>query len=151
MKLISSQYLWQALRAQVRKSVAKPLLATNHRFAIVAAKTKAIEPVPTPTTTPHKPIKCHGFVIKIVENAPIPTVVSAVITTRRIPKRSINAAAKGAVRPNNRTLIATASEISSRDQPKDSSSGTIKTEGADLKPAVANRVKKVTPAANQAG
>jgi hypothetical protein len=41
--------------------------------------------------------------------------------------------------------------MSSRDQPKDFSSGTISTEGADLKPAVATRVKKVTPAANQAG
>ena len=41
--------------------------------------------------------------------------------------------------PNRRTLIATASEISSRDQPKDSSSGTIKTEGADLNPAVATK------------
>ena len=128
-----------------------PRLATNQRFAIVAANTSAIEPVPIPTTTPHKPIKCHGFVIKIVENAPMPTVVSAVITTRRIPKRSISAAANGAVSPNRRTFIATASEISSRDQPKDSSSGTIKTEGADLNPAVATRVRNVTPAANHAG
>jgi hypothetical protein len=81
----------------------------------------------------------------------MPTVVSAVITTLRIPKRSINAAANGAVRPNSKIFIATASEISSRDQPKASSNGTTKTEGADLKPAVATRVKKVTPAANQAG
>ena len=137
--------------AAVSIPTTSPRFATNQRLAIVAAKTSAIEPVPIPTTTPHKPIKCQGFVIKIVEKAPMPTVVSAVITTLRIPKRSIKAAANGAVRPNSRIFIATASEISSRDQLKASSSGTTKTEGADLKPAVATNVKNVTAAANQAG
>jgi hypothetical protein len=48
-------------------------------------------------------------------------------------------------------LIAIAREIWSRLQPNASSSGTIKTEGADLNPAVATRVKKVTKAAIHAG
>ena len=38
-----------------------------------------------------------------------------------------------------------------RDQPKASSSGTIRTDGADLNPAVAIKVKKVTIAAIQPG
>ena len=41
----------------------------------------------------------------------MPTVNSADITTRRIPKRSIKAAANGAVKPKSRTFIAIANEI----------------------------------------
>ena len=73
------------------------------------------------------------------------------MTTFRTVKRSIRAAAKGAVKPNSKTLTEIASEICSRFQPKASSSGTIKTDGADLNPAVATRVKNVTIAAIQAG
>jgi hypothetical protein len=45
----------------------------------------------------------------------------------------------------------TANEIWERDQPKASSNGTINTDGADLNPAVAMRVKKVTVTAIQPG
>jgi hypothetical protein len=48
-------------------------------------------------------------------------------------------------------FIATANETSERDQPKASSSGTINTEGADLNPAVAISVAKVTATAIQPG
>jgi hypothetical protein len=48
-------------------------------------------------------------------------------------------------------LIAIANETCERDQPNASSSGTIVTEGADLNPAVAIKVKKVTTRAVQAG
>jgi hypothetical protein len=89
--------------------------------------------------------------MKIVRNAPIETVVSADITTRRIPNFSIRAAANGETKPKRRTFIAIASEISDRDQPKASSSGTIKTDGAERKPAVAIKVTKVTATAIQPG
>ena len=87
----------------------------------------------------------------MVEIDPIPTVVKADMTTLRTVKRSIKAAANGAVRPNNSTLILIAAEIVDLDQPKASWSGTINTDGADRYPALAARVKKVTPKANQAG
>ena len=87
----------------------------------------------------------------MVRNAPKETVVSADITTLRIPNFSISAAAKGETKPKRRTLIATAKEISERDQPKASSSGTISTDGADRNPAVAIKVAKVTATANQPG
>jgi hypothetical protein len=48
-------------------------------------------------------------------------------------------------------LIETAAAICERDQPNASSSGTIKTDGADLNPAVAIKVKNVTAAAIQPG
>ncbi|CAB4663602.1 unannotated protein [freshwater metagenome] len=73
------------------------------------------------------------------------------MTTFRTVKRSIKAAAKGAVNPYNKTLTEMARDICSRFQPNASSSGTIKTDGADLNPAVATRVKKVTIAAIHAG
>ena len=79
------------------------------------------------------------------------TTVSADITTLRTVKRSINAAANGATKPKSMTLIETASEICERDQPNASSSGTISTDGADLNPAVAIKVAKVTAAAIQPG
>ena len=64
---------------------------------------------------------------------------------------SINAAANGAVKPKSKTFTETASEISARDQLKASCKGISNTDGADLNPALAIRVKKVTPAAYQAG
>jgi hypothetical protein len=48
-------------------------------------------------------------------------------------------------------LIETAREIPSRPQPKASSRGRINTEGADRKPAVAIKVRKVNPAIHHAG
>ena len=89
--------------------------------------------------------------MKIVSPAPTLTEKSADITTRRIPKRSISAAAKGATNPYTRTLMATAKETCSRPQPKASSSGMIRTDDALLKPAVIANVTKVTPIANHAG
>ena len=68
-----------------------------------------------------------------------------------MPKRSIKAAANGATKPKSKTFTAIAKEISSLPQPKLSSKGTIKTEGADLVPADAIKVKKVIPATTQAG
>jgi len=73
------------------------------------------------------------------------------MTTLRTVKRSIRAAAKGAVNPKSKTFIARAAEITSRRQPNSSSSGKINTEGALLKPAEANKVAKVIPATIQAG
>jgi hypothetical protein len=89
--------------------------------------------------------------MKIVELELTATSASADITTLRTVKRSMSAAAKGATNPKSITLIATAREISERDHPKASSRGTISTEGADLKPAVAIKVKKVTVTAIQPG
>ncbi len=128
-----------------------PLRLINQRFATDAANTNAIDPDPTPTITPHSAIKCHGLVIQIVPSAPAPTVVSAAITTRRIPNRSIKAAAKGAVKPKSRTLTLTAAEIVSRRQPNAFCNGTIKTDGAERNPAVAIKVMKVITMAIQAG
>ena len=142
---------WPVAAAAVNPPTTNPRRLTNQRFATVAANTNAIEPVPIPTITPHVRTNCHGACTNVVKNAPVLTVVNAAITTLRTVKRSINAAANGAVNPYNKTLIAIASEIWSRPQPNASSSGTINTEGADLKPAVATRVKKVTIAAIHAG
>ena len=123
----------------------------NHRFTTVATKTNAIEPAPTPTKTPQSRINCHEDFIKIVKPDPSPTEVSALMTTRRTPNFSISAAANGAVKPKSNTFIPTAKEMIERDHPNSSSKGTISTEGAERMPAAPINVKKVIPAAIQAG
>jgi hypothetical protein len=56
-------------------------------------------PVPTPTARPHSSHSCHGAVITVVSPEPAATSTRAATTTRRMPNRSISAAAKGAVTP----------------------------------------------------
>ena len=76
-----------------------PRCRTNHRLAMIAPKTRAREPVPTPTANPHSSQSCQGLVITRVRPEPSATRSSAAATTRRTPKRSIRAAANGAVSP----------------------------------------------------
>ncbi len=57
------------------------------------------------------------------------------------------AAANGPMKPNSARLIASASEMVVRVQPKLRSSGTIMTLGVERIPAVTNMTKKVTPIA----
>ena len=135
----------------VNNPITIPRFSTNQRFATVAAKTRASEPVLIPMTNPQSAINCHGADMNIVSAEPMLTEVSADITTLRIPKRSIRAAAKGATSPYTSTLIAIANEICSRPQPNASSSGIIRTDEALRNPAAVTRVKNVTPTANQAG
>ena len=137
--------------AAVSNPITNPRRCTNQRLATLAANTSAIEPVPMPTTTPHSSTRCHGSVINTVAAAPLPIIVSAAITTRRMPKRSIKAAANGAVSPYSKTFTDTAREICARLQPNAVSSGTISTEGAERNPAVATKVRNVIPAAIHAG
>ena len=89
--------------------------------------------------------------MKMVDVALMETKVSADITTLRTVKRSIKAAAKGATKPKRSTFIDTAKEICDRDQPKASSRGTIKTDGAERYPADAINVKNVTVTAIHPG
>ena len=76
-----------------------PRCVTNQRLATMAPKTSASEPVPMPTAKPHSSHSCHALVIASVSPDPTATSARAAATTRRTPKRSISAAAKGAVRP----------------------------------------------------
>ena len=128
-----------------------PRLATNQRFAIVAAKTKAIDPVPHPTKNPQQITSAQGEVAKTAKPAPRPIDVSAPITTRRTPKRSIKAAAKGAVSPYIKIFTLSATDRSARDQPNSSSIGTIKTDGVDRIPAAPISARNPTPAATHEG
>ncbi len=73
--------------------------STNQRLATSAPSTRAIAPVPTPTATPHSTQSCQAAVITTVSPEPRATRTRADATTRRMPNRSISAAANGAVRP----------------------------------------------------
>jgi hypothetical protein len=65
----------------------------------VATSASAIDPVPTPTSTPHSSTSCQVEVMNTVRPLPAATTSSAAVTTRRMPNRSISAAANGAVSP----------------------------------------------------
>ncbi len=85
--------------AAEKSPVTRPRCLTNHRLATIAPKTSAIAPVPTPIGTPHRNQSCQAESITRVSPAPRETTASASATTRRIPNRSISAAANGAVSP----------------------------------------------------
>jgi hypothetical protein len=77
----------------------RPRRSVNQRLVTVAAKASAIEPEPRPTSRPQHSSSCQAAVIHTVRPEPIAITVKATATTLRMPKRSISAAAKGAVSP----------------------------------------------------
>ena len=85
--------------AAVRMPETSPRRATNQRPVTVATSASAIDPVPSPTSTPHSRTSCQDAVMNTVSPLPAATTSSATVTTRRMPKRSISAAANGAVSP----------------------------------------------------
>ena len=134
----------------VRTPVTSPRLRVNQRLATVAANTRAMDPVPRPTSTPQHRTSCQLAVMKTVSPLPAATTHSAVATTRRMPNCSMSAAANGAVRPNSSRLTLTASETVAVDHPNSSCSGRISTPGVARKPAEATRATNATPATHQA-
>ena len=133
---------WPVAPAAVRMPITRPRRATNQRLAIVAAKTMAIEPVPTPISSPQVSISCQPSRTRTVSPLPAATSSRATLVTRRMPKRSIRAAANGAITPYRTRLTLTAPDIRVRDQPNSSSSGTISTPGAARKPAAPSSAMK---------
>ncbi len=135
--------------AAVSTPVTRPRRAANQRFATVAASTLAIEPVPSPTTTPHSTTSCQDAVMRTVSPEPVDTSTRASSTTRRTPNRCMAAAANGPVSPNRTRLTLTARLTASRLNPS-SCSGTSRTPGVERKPLAASRVRNATPATTQA-
>ena len=76
---------WPLAVAAVRAPVTRPRRATNHRLATVDAKTVAMQPDPTPTTTPQSRNSCHGSVIRVVPSAPSAMTIRAMTVTLRRP------------------------------------------------------------------
>jgi len=106
-------------------------------------------PVPIPTTTPHRASSCHTSVIAIEASNPPAIMSTAATITARTPKRLMNAAANGAMRPNSASRIEKATEISAVLHPNSFSSGWMMTPGAPIAPAVASMTRKVAPATIQ--
>src|SRR6185369_10110700 len=127
-----------------------PRRASNHRVATVATKPIEIDPVPTPTSTPHSSTSCQLVVMNTLSADPAAMSVSATERTGRTPNRSIRAAAKGAVRPNNVMLTDIASPTTPCDQPNSWCSGAIMTPGTERNPAAPRMATKLTAATTQA-
>ena len=128
-----------------RRPTTSPRRAVNQRAAMVAASTLARKPVPAPTKNPHIRMSCHGSRISDVEATPTPTRARAQSTERRMPKRSITAAANGPMQPYSTRLIDTANAMVARDQWNSSSSGTIRMPGVERMPALVSSTRQVTP------
>ena len=135
----------------VRIPMTRPRLFANQVLAMVAAKTSAMDPVPSPMSSPQVSRICQDCVTSTVSALPAAISTSATAVTARMPKRSIRAAAKGAVRPKSTRLMLTAAESTVVDQPNSFCSGTISTPGAARKPAAPTRARKATAATIQAG
>lgn len=107
---------WPEADAAVRMPLTSPRRSVNQRLVTVAANASAMEPEPRPTSSPQHSISCQAAVIHTVRPDPRAMTVRATATTRRMPKRSIRAAANGAVRPYSARLTETAAPIVPRDQ-----------------------------------
>jgi hypothetical protein len=83
----------------VRTPITRPRLVTNQRLTMVAASTKATQPLPNPESTPHVATSCHGSVMNRLRQAESDSSDSAMASVRRTPKLCIRAAANGPMRP----------------------------------------------------
>ena len=90
---------WPVELAAEKTPTTTPRCLTNQRLAMIAPKTRASDPVPTPIAKPHSSHSCQASVITRVSPDPTATRSNEAATTRRTPNLSISAAAKGAVRP----------------------------------------------------
>lgn len=95
-------------------------------------------------------MSCQEAVIHTVARDPVAMTVSARATTRRMPNRSISAAANGAVSPYSARFTETARPIVPRDQSNSSCSGSMSSPGREAKPAAPMIVTKATAATAQA-
>src|SRR3954469_12844749 len=137
-------------RAAVSTPVTRPRRASNQRVATVATKPIEIEPVPTPTSTPHSNTSCQLAVIVTLSADPVAISSRAADSTGRTPSRSISAAANGAVSPNNVMLTDIARPTTPCDQPNSWCSGFIITPGTERNPAAPRIAMKLTAATTQA-
>ena len=84
-------------------AVSTPMTAprrdTNQRLTTVAPSTIAVVPVPSPTRIPHVKSSCQLARICEVRATPAQIKASEASTVRRMPKRSMSAAANGPTRP----------------------------------------------------
>ena len=116
----------------------------NQRFTTAAPSVIEVAPVAPPTSTPQISTICQAALILQESATPPAKIASALNTVRRIPKRCMAAAANGPINPNSARLIASASEMVVRVQPKLRSSGTIMTLGVARIPAVTSMIRNVT-------
>lgn len=112
----------------------------------VAAKVNAIEPVPKPTSRLQPSMSSHGSLISVVSAAPAATAVNAASATRRMPNRSISAAANGAVTPYSAMFTANVRLMVPCDQPNSWCSGPRSRSGIPVEAPVTTMTMPATVA-----
>ena len=91
---------WPVEAPPLRMPTTRPRRAVNQRVAIVADSTVARKPVPdADQKAPHQDELPRATRISEVEATPTPTSASAHSTERRMPNRSMTAAANGPMQP----------------------------------------------------
>ncbi len=83
-------------RAGGQHARTSPRRVENQRLTTVAARTRAVIPVPSADNGPHKTMSCHGADISVVRATPVPTIVNEISTVRRTPSRPISCGGEGA-------------------------------------------------------
>ena len=137
-------------QAAPKRPITRPRRAVNQRFATSAPKTSAVDPTPSPTSTPQRITSCHEAFITSVRPVPVAMSARAATATCLIPNRSMSAAAKGAVTPYRTRFTETAREMADFVQPNSSSKGRTMTPMDDRNAADARSTRNVTPATIQA-
>ena len=101
---------WPVALAAVRTPMTSPRRRTNQRLARMATKTRAIDPVPRPISTPPQQDQLPAPGDGDAQTAAGRDQQGRRWSTARTPKRSMRAAANGAVSPNSTRLTPTASD-----------------------------------------
>ena len=142
--------IWPVATLEASRPTTRPRRAVNQRVATVALSTMAVQPLPMPTNTPQVSMSCHSSVMKVLSATVALSRPSANMTTGRIPKRCMAAAAKGPMKPKMKMLIPIAAEMLARVHPNSPSRGTIRTPGVARTPAPVMRTRKTSATTIQA-
>jgi len=140
---------WPVAELAVSSPITNPRRVENQRVAMVAPSTRAVRPVPNPTTMPHSRMSSQTRVMRRDRASPLPISASDDNVTLRTPNRLISAAANGPIRPNSSRRIARAPDISDVSQPNSRCNGSRSTAGAPTAPATTSMVRNVTATTTQ--
>ena len=90
---------WPVALLAVSRPSTRPRRSTNQRLATVAPSTIAVRPVPMPTTTPQSIRSCQKAVMTVASSSAAEIRPTAMVMTRRRPKRFMKTAANGPMIP----------------------------------------------------
>ncbi len=140
---------WPVAVLAASRPTTRPRRAVNQRLATMAPRTSAVRPVPAPSSTPQSRNSCHSCVTRVASASDTAMKTEAVTMTRRRPKRVMNIAANGPIRPKSTKRTANTDESCSVLQPNSLLSGGNMAPGRPSAAEVVSMAMKVTAATTQ--